>query len=217
MGGAVPKRWRSFCCMLYAIPVSACLCRRAAYLCSIHMARLCRRAVSLWHAYGNRISGACETDDDIHKRNRSMPVHLYRSTAHGGPSGLPWPPEGGEAAHTHTAPDRPNTCGYCHCSRVAVRSSTPGVAAHSGMHGVESACYMLSHSRPPISRRRVAGPRAASASAAVSTHSRGPPYPRAARTLSLTHLLAYYTIYPLAVFPVDSGRAIRARGGVLGY
>ena len=61
---------------------------------------------------------------------------------------------------------------------------------HSGMHGVESACYMWSHSRPSISRRRVPGPRAASASVAVSTHSRGPPYPRAARTLSLTHLLA---------------------------
>ena len=61
---------------------------------------------------------------------------------------------------------------------------------HSGMHGVESACYMLSPSRLSISRRRVPGPRAASASAAVSTHSRGPPCPRAARTLFLTHLLA---------------------------
>ena len=49
---------------------------------------------------------------------------------------------------------------------------------------------MLSHSRLSISRRRVPGPRAASASAAVSTHSRGRPWPRAARTRSLTHLLA---------------------------
>ena len=61
---------------------------------------------------------------------------------------------------------------------------------HSGMHGVESACYMWSHSRLSISRRRVPGPLAASASAAVSTHSRGRPWPRAARTRSLTHLLA---------------------------
>ena len=49
---------------------------------------------------------------------------------------------------------------------------------------------MWSHSRLSISRRRVPGPRAASASAAVSTHSRGRPWPRAARTRSLTHLLA---------------------------
>ena len=49
---------------------------------------------------------------------------------------------------------------------------------------------MWSHSRLSISRRRVPGPRAASASVAISTHSRGPPYPRAARTLFLTHLLA---------------------------
>ena len=49
---------------------------------------------------------------------------------------------------------------------------------------------MWSPSRLSISRRRVPGPRAASASAAVSTHSRGPPCPRAARTLFLTHLLA---------------------------
>ena len=55
---------------------------------------------------------------------------------------------------------------------------------------VESACYMWSPSRLSISRRRVPGPRAASASTAVSTHSRGPPCPRAARTLFLTHLLA---------------------------
>ena len=61
---------------------------------------------------------------------------------------------------------------------------------HSGMHGVESACYLLSHSRLSISRRRVPGPRAVSASAAVSTHSRARPWPRAARTRSLTHLLA---------------------------
>ena len=61
---------------------------------------------------------------------------------------------------------------------------------HSGMHGVESACYLWSHSRLSISRRRVPGPRAASASAAVSTHSRGRPWPRAARTRFLTHLLA---------------------------
>ena len=45
-----------------------------------------------------------------------------------------------------------------------------------------------------LQSRRVAGPRAASASAAVSTHSRGPPYPRAARTVSLTHLLACHAI-----------------------
>ena len=43
------------------------------------------------------------------------------------------------------------------------------------MHGEETACYMLSHSRFSISRRRAPGPRAASASAADSTHSRGPP------------------------------------------
>ena len=55
---------------------------------------------------------------------------------------------------------------------------------------VESACYIWSPSRLSISRRRVPGPRTASASAAVSTHSRGLPYPRAARTLLLTHLLA---------------------------
>ena len=55
---------------------------------------------------------------------------------------------------------------------------------------MESAWYMWSHSRLSISRRRVPGPRAASASAAVSTHSRGRPCPRAARTRLLTHLLA---------------------------
>ena len=93
-------------------------------------------------------------------------------------------------------------------------SSTPGVASYSGMHGVESACYMLSHSRPPISRRRLAGSRTASPRAAVSTHSRGPPYLLAARTLSLTHLLACHTIFPLALFPADSGRAFRALCGV---
>ena len=49
---------------------------------------------------------------------------------------------------------------------------------------------MWSRSRLSISRRRVPGPRAASANVAVSTHSRGPPYPRAVRTLFLTHLLA---------------------------
>ena len=48
---------------------------------------------------------------------------------------------------------------------------------------VESVCYMWSHSRLSISRRRVPGPCAASVHAAVSTHSQGPPYPRAARTL----------------------------------
>ena len=72
---------------------------------------------------------------------------------------------------------------------------------HSGMHGVESACYMWSHSRPSISRRRVPGPRAASASVAVSTHSRGPQYPRAARTLFLTHLLACHVIPFARRFP----------------
>ena len=107
--------------------------------------------------------------------------------------------------HTHTtiptALDRPNTRGCYPRGRLAVRSSTPGVAVHSGMHGVESACYMWSHSRPSISRRRVPGPRAASASVAVSTHSRGPPYPRAARTLFLTHLLACHVIPFARRFP----------------
>jgi hypothetical protein len=42
---------------------------------------------------------------------------------------------------------------------------------------------------------------AASASVAVSTHSWGPPYPRAARTLFLTPLLACHVF----VFPADSG------------
>ena len=99
------------------------------------------------------------------------------------------------------APDRPNTRGSYTRGRLAVRSSTPRVASHSGMHGVESACYMWSHSRPSISRRRVPGPRAASASVAVSTHSRGPPYPRAARTLFLTHLLACHVIPFARRFP----------------
>ena len=130
---------------------------------------------------------------------------------------LCWSGSGETHAHPHTitAPDRPNTLLHYQHSRVAVRSSAPGVASHSRMHGVESVCYMLSHSRLPISRRRVAGPRAASASADVSPHSRSPPYPRVARTLSLTHLLACHIIFPLAVFPADSGRAFRARVGVL--
>jgi hypothetical protein len=86
---------------------------------------------------------------------------------------------------------------------------------HSGMHGVESACYVLSHSRPLISQRRVAGLSVASPSAAVSTHSRGPPYPRAARTLSLTHLLACHTFIPLVLYPADSGTVLpMARRGV---
>jgi hypothetical protein len=115
--------------------------------------------------------------------------------------------------------------GYHHLSRVAVRSSAPGAASHSGMHGVESACYMLSHSLPPISRQRVSGPRAAPASVAVSTHSRGPPYPRAARTLFLTHLLACHTSFFRALFslqtPVDRSErvtgcwAVRARANPL--
>ena len=87
----------------------------------------------------------------------------------------------------------PKTRGYYHRSSVAVWSSTPRVASHSGMHGV--------HSRLSISRRRVPGPRAAPASAAVSTHSRGPPYPRAARTLFLTHLLACHVIPFARRFP----------------
>ena len=84
----------------------------------------------------------------------------------------------------------------------------------SGMHGVESACYLLSHSRLSISRRRVPGPRAASASAAVSTHSRGRPWPRAARTRSLTHLLACHVPDREPVFlqtPVE--RSERLAGG----
>ena len=52
-----------------------------------------------------------------------------------------------------------------------------------------------------ISSRRVPVPRAASASVAVSTHSRGPPYPRAARTLFLTHLLACHVILFARRFP----------------
>ena len=92
------------------------------------------------------------------------------------------------------------TSGFSPRRRLAVRSSTPGVASHSGMHGVESACYMWSHSRLSISRRRVPGPRAASASAAVSTHSRARPWPRAARTRSLTHLLACH-VSDRALFP----------------
>ena len=180
MGGAVPKRWRSVWCMLCVIHVSARLCRRAACLCRTHMAIARLRSTYVT---------VC------------MPVHLSRSTAQDGASGLPWPPEGGEAAHTHTALDWPNTRGSYPRGRLAVRSSTPGVASHSGMHGVESACYMWSHSRPSISRRRVPGPRAASASVAVSTHSRGPPYPRAARTLFLTHLLACHVIPFARRFP----------------
>ena len=166
--------------MFCVIHVSARLCRRAACLCRTHMAIARLRSTYVT---------VC------------MPVHLYRSTAQGGASGLPWPPEGGEAAHTHTALDWPNTRGSYTRGRLAVRSSTPGVASHSGMHGVESACYMWSHSRPSISRRRVPGPRAASASVAVSTHSRGPPYPRAARTLFLTHLLACHVIPFARRFP----------------
>ena len=38
MGRAVPKRWRSVCCMLCPMRVLACLRRRAEYLCSTHMA-----------------------------------------------------------------------------------------------------------------------------------------------------------------------------------
>ena len=67
----------------------------------------------------------------------------------------------------------------------------------------------VSHSRPLISRRRVvvAGLSVVSPSAAVSTHTWGPPYPRAARTLSLTHLLTCLTFIALAVYPADSGEA----------
>ena len=54
---------------------------------------------------------------------------------------------------------------------------------------------MLSHSRPPISRRRVAGLSVASPRAAVSTHPGPHRTPRAARTLSLTHLLACHTSF----------------------
>ena len=43
--------------------------------------------------------------------------------------------------------------------------------------------------------------RAASASVAVSTHSRGPPYPRAVRSLFLTHLLACHVISFARRFP----------------
>jgi hypothetical protein len=43
----------------------------------------------------------------------------------------------------------------------------------------------------------------------------GPPHPRAACILSLTHLLACHTFVPLAVYPADSGKArpIAWRGG----
>ena len=63
MGGAVPKRWRSVWCMLCVIHVWARLCRRAAYLCSTHMAIARLRSTYVT---------VC------------MPVHLYRSTALGG-------------------------------------------------------------------------------------------------------------------------------------
>ena len=198
MGGAVPKRWRSVWCMLCVIHVSARLCRRAACLCRTHMAIARLRSTYVT---------VC------------MPVHLYRSTALGGQE-LPGPPEGGEAAHTHTALDWPNTRGCYPRGRLAVRSSTPGVASHSGMHGVESACYMWSHSRPSISRRRVPGPRAVLASVAVSTHSRGPPYSRAARTLFLTHLLACHVLPFARRFPcrLRSNDPSAWRGvGLLGY
>ena len=92
---------------------------------------------------------------------------------------------------------------------------------HSGMHGVESACYLLSHSRLSISRRRVPGPRAVSASAAVSTHSRARPWPRAARTRSLTHLLACHVPDREPFFPqtpVDLNVPSAWRGvGLLGH
>ena len=89
---------------------------------------------------------------------------------------------------------------------------------------VESAWYMWSHSRLSISRRRVPGPRAASASAAVSTHSRGRPWPRAARTRFLTHLLACHVPDREPFFlqtPVErskrlaGGWAVRARAHTL--
>ena len=105
------------------------LCRRAEYLCSTYMA--------IAHLRSTYIT-VC------------MPVHLYQSTALD--AFAPWLPEGGEAAHTHTALDWPNTRGCYQRSRVAVRSFTPRVAVHSGMHGVESACSnMLSHSPPSVS------------------------------------------------------------------
>ena len=82
----------------------------------------------------------------------------------------------------------------------------------------------MSHSRLSISRRRVPGPRAASASTAVSTHSRGRPWPRAARTRSLTHFLACH-VPDRAPFslqtPVErserlaGGWAVRARANPL--
>ena len=60
------------------------------------------------------------------------------------------------------------------------------------------------------------GPRAASASSEVSTHSRGPPYPRAARTLSLTHLLACHTIRsPFSLqTPVERSERVAGRWAV---
>ena len=86
---------------------------------------------------------------------------------------------------------------------------------------------MLLHSRPLISRRRVAEPRAASPSAAVSTHSQGPPYPRAARTLSPSRTSSHATLFirspfsPPRLTPVERSErvagwwAVRARANPL--
>ena len=60
----------------------------------------------------------------------------------------------------------------------------------------------------------------ASPGVAVSTHTRDPPCPRAARTRSLTHLLVCHTFILLAIYPADSSGALPITwrgGGQLGH
>jgi hypothetical protein len=80
---------------------------------------------------------------------------------------------------------------------------------------VEFACICFALAISDLATAR-GGPRAASPGAAVSTQTRGQPYPRAARNLSLMRLLACHTFIALAVCPADSGRSSRVNERLAG-
>jgi hypothetical protein len=106
------------------------------------------------------------------------------------------------------------TRGYYPRSRVAVRSSTPRVAVHSGMHGLESAGYMLSHLRPPISRRRMAGlarPRRAPPLAPTP----GPAYPGCQHSLPRALFACHVFVREPFSLQTPVGRSERV--GLLGH